>query len=179
MVAAPRAGTQRKGGKPGASIRAYGCHVVSGGCGHTYGLADPIEAMVTEAVLAKLDRAGLRAARSSQEGPDDVLGDAIAADEAQLAELADDWADNKITRMEWLRARDRVEVRLADRRRQVRRRPINVLDGLTDLRAEWDALSLDRRRAIIAAVLDRVTLAPATGIRNRFDPDRVGFEWRA
>lgn len=179
MVAAPRAGTQRKGGTAGASIRAYGCHVASQGCGKTYGLAEPIEAIVTEAVLSALDGPALRAARSAQDGADDDLGEAIAADEAKLNEAADLWGDGQISRAEWLHLRARIETRLAERRRQIRRQPANVLDGITDLRLEWERLSTDRRRSIIAAVLDQVELLPATTVRNRFDPERVRITWRS
>jgi len=178
MVATPRAGTQRKDGRPGASIRAYGCHKPSGGCGKVYGLAEPIEELVTEAVLSALDGPALRAWRAESDDGDEAA-DAIAADEARLAELADLWADGEITRAEWLRSRERIEKRLTEARRQVRRRPANVLTGIDDLRDAWAVLSLDRRRAIIVAVVDRVTLAPATGVRNRFNPDRVRLTWRA
>ncbi len=53
------------------------------------------------------------------------------------------------------------------------------VDGIDNVRETWSDLSLDRRQAVVSAVLDRVTLAPATGARNRFDPDRVGLTWRA
>jgi hypothetical protein len=36
-----------------------------------------------------------------------------------------------------------------------------------------------RQRAIIGAVLERIEIGPATGVRNRFDPDRITFTWRA
>ncbi len=54
-----------------------------------------------------------------------------------------------------------------------------MFGGIADLRAAWEGMTLDRRRANISAVLDRVTLAPATGVRDRFNSDRLGFVWRA
>ena len=171
LVAAPRADT------PGATVRAYGCHKTSGGCGRIFGVAEPIEEFVVEAVLTALDGPALRARRT--EDPGEQVADQIAADEARLADLADLWADGTITRAEWLRSRQRIEDRLAETRRQVQRRPANVFTGISDLRAAWEGLSLDRRRAIISAVLDRVTLGPAVSRGNRFNPDRVGLVWRA
>ena len=37
------------------------------------------------------------------------------ADEGQLEELAEDWAAHRISRAEWLRARDAIAVRLDER----------------------------------------------------------------
>jgi hypothetical protein len=82
-----------------------------------------------------------------------------------------------------MRSRERIEKRLNETRRHVaslnRRRPANVLGEIDNLREAWADLSLDRRQAIVSAVLDRVTLAPATGARNQFNPERVGLTWRA
>lgn len=178
MTAAPRPGTQRSGGRPGASIRAYGCHLPAGGCGKTYGLAEPIEEIVRDAVFFALDGPALLAARSRTEGPESDVTAEIAADEARLSELADVWADGEISRAEWLRVRTRIEERLVERRRQLRSRPAHVLANLSDLRSEWDSLPLDRQRAIISSLVD-VELLPSTRARNRFDPDRVRLTWRA
>ncbi len=185
IVATPRAADPRRGHATGqgTSVRAYGCHKASGGCGKVFGLAEPIEALVTEAVLSALDGPALRSwkARESQGG--DEAADSIAQDEARLGELADMWADGQITRAEWMRSRERIEKRLDEARRQVaslnRRRPANVLGEIDNLWEAWADLSLDRRQAIVSAVLDRVTLAPATGARNHFNPERVGLIWRA
>jgi Site-specific recombinases, DNA invertase Pin homologs len=171
LVAAPRMGAGA-----GLTVRAYGCHKPQGGCGKISGLAAPIEEFVTEAVLVALDGPALREWKLVEPGQD--VAEQIAADEAKLSELADLWADGTITRAEWLRSRARIETRLAESRRQVQRRPANVFGDIDDLRSRWDGLSLDRRRAIISAVLDRVTLGPAVR-GNRFDPTRVDVTWRA
>lgn len=164
LVAAPR-----------QSGRAYGCvKRPKGGCGSVYGLAEPIEELVTEAVLVALDGAMLPTTDGEME---DELAKALAADEARLAELAEVWADGDITRQEWLRARERIEDRLGKHRRHIRRRP-NVFSGIENVRDVWETLSLDRRRAILMTVLERVVLRPAAGPRNRFNVDRVGFVWR-
>lgn len=172
LVAAPRATDT-----PGITVRAYGCHKTSGGCGRIFGVAEPIEEFVVEAVLTALDGPALRARKT--EDPGEQVADQIAADEAKLAELADLWADGTITRAEWLRSRQRIEARLADTRRRVQRRPANVFSGIDDLRATWEDLSLARRRGIISAVLDRVTVGPVVSRGNRFNSDRLGLVWRA
>jgi hypothetical protein len=40
-------------------------------------------------------------------------------------------------------------------------------------------LDIERRRAVLGELIDRVTLGPAVKGRNRFDPDRVAVTWIA
>lgn len=189
MVAAPR--SQRTGGgargvfttEKGSIVRAYGCVKTNGGCGHVYGLAEPIEDRVTEDVLEALDGPGLRRAqKAGAKGDQHEAGEALAADEAKLLDLADDYDEGRINKAEWLHLRAKVEARIAAARRQLSRRPVDVLAGLGStaggLAEEWEQMSLDRRRSVIAAVLEEIKLMPATGPRNRFDPDRVKLVWR-
>jgi site-specific DNA recombinase len=190
MVAAPR--TRREGagarGKyrrvESTSVRAYGCVKANGGCGHVYALAEPIERRVEEDVLEALDGPGLAAARAAGAGSDEAaIVDGIASDEAKLLDLADDYDEGRIGKAEWLHLRGKVENRIAAARRQVMRRPTDALAGFGStpggLAAEWGNLSLDRRRAIIAAVIEEITVLPASGPRNRFNEDRVTLTWKA
>lgn len=171
MVATPRAGA-----RPGASVRAYGCHRPSGGCGHVYGLAEPIEKHVAGWVFDMVDSSALaKTRRPYDDGP---IAEAVAADEAQLMELADAWVDRKIGRAEWLRSRERIEARLAGWRRQMKPQPADVFDGVSDVRKAWPALSLDRKRLIIQEVFEWIRLGPATGARNRFNPERLSHRAR-
>jgi hypothetical protein len=39
-------------------------------------------------------------------------------------------------------------------------------------------MSLDQRRAVLGAVIERVVVNP-TKVRGRFDPERVDVVWRA
>jgi len=177
LCRSPMKATPRAGASPGQSVRAYGCIVRSGGCGHVYGLAEPMEELVTEAVLSALDGPALRTWQQDPPGDDDL--EVISADEARLSELADLWADGEISRPEWLRSRERIEARLSEARGQIRRRPVNVLAGMHNVRESWEGLTLQRKRAILRAVLDEVTLGPASGVRNRFNPERIKLVWRA
>jgi site-specific DNA recombinase len=188
MVATPRQ-TKTGGGKrgvyvygKGATQRAYGCAKTSGGCGGVFILASGIDVFVTDAVLyrlrgSNLNRARQRLAKATDD--DRVLSD-IAADEAMLVELAEDFAERRISRSAFHAATDRVQVRLDAARTKLaaQSRP-DVLGGIDDLAAEWQGLGLERRRAVISAVLAEITVGPAAGPRNRFDPNRVAFRWRA
>ncbi|MFG1879508.1 hypothetical protein ACGFIV_32205 [Sphaerisporangium sp. NPDC049003] len=42
----------------------------------------------------------------------------------------------------------------------------------------WDAMNTSQQRAIVAATIHRITVAPANP-RKRWDPDRFTFDWIA
>lgn len=186
MVATPR---RRKlgGGARGVSVyekgatqRAYGCVKAHDGCGSVYGLAEPIESYVTETVLDLLNTPRLAEAIAAREGGDGGAAEALAADEAKMLDLADDYDEGRIGKAEWQHLRAKIEARLGEARAQLgRRRPASVLADPAALAERWEALPLDRRRQVIAALLDHhnlaVTLGPAIGPRNRFDFGRVLF----
>jgi hypothetical protein len=46
------------------------------------------------------------------------------------------------------------------------------------LRAVWAELSIARRQAVIAALLDRLVIGAGVRGRNRFDPDRAVPVWK-
>lgn len=185
LVATPR--VRRKAGgrrgayvyEKGAQVRAYGC--VGGDCkDRVYTLAQEVEDRVTEAVIAVLNTPGLAEARTGGADVARALAESIEADEAKLLELADDYDEHRIDKAEWLHLRAKVKTRLDAARRSVTRRPADVLgDDPAGLAAEWESLSLARRRAIIAAVLDEIVLDPATGARSKFNPERLRLSWRA
>lgn len=98
----------------------------------------------------------------------------------RLDELADSFAAGEITRREWLRAREGIEARIAEVERTLRRSSTAAPLDLGDepVRDAWAELSLERQRAVLAAVVERVTVGPAVRGRNRFDPERVDMTWR-
>lgn len=146
------------------------------GCGKLSIVAEPLEEFVTGAVFEALAGANFRV---PDEGDDDEAARLVAEDETMLAELAADYASKKIGRSEWLAARDVVESRLRDGRRRLGRKAADPLEGIIDVRTEWPGLSLDQRRAIVAAVLDPVVVAPATVRGRTFDTGRIELHPRA
>ena len=176
LVARPRADKRR----------CYVCATGPGfsGCGKIRSLAEPLEDLIVEAAMVRLDAPELaQAVAGPADAEEESVADAITADEAKLVELGDLWDAGEITRAEWMRLRSKVEARLQATQRVLSRpRPAAVLHGLTGsagvLRASWPELSFDRRRAILTAVVERVVLNPALKGRNRFDPDRVDVNWK-
>jgi DNA invertase Pin-like site-specific DNA recombinase len=156
------------------------------GCGRIAVLADPLEDLVAEAVLYRLDTPELAAAIAGVAAEDaeaDAAQASVAADRAQLEELATAYGERQITFPEFLAARRPIEARIEAGQRKVSR--LTQTTALTGhvgnadaLRSTWGELPLTRQRAIVAAVLDRAIVRPATRGRTRFDPDRVEPVWR-
>lgn len=148
--------------------------------------AEPLEALIADAVLLRLDSAELMTALTRTDDGARVsgLGDEISADMARMEDLAKAWADGDFSREEWKVARDRIESRLeANRRalaRMTRRDAIENYIGQGDsLRASWDTLNLSQQAAIVKAVVDHITVYPfAKPGQRRFDPARVAPAWR-
>ncbi len=162
--------------------RTYVCanDPAKGGCGRLRIVAGPLEQLVTEAVRAQLATDVVRGDGRDRD-EDDLVG-LIAADEAALEQWALDHVDGTITRGQFLAATQRLEARIAAHRRRlarVNRREIlaayagRILDS-----DEWDALSFDRRRALIGELVDTITIGPATPGLGRFDEARVTIGWR-
>ncbi len=156
------------------------------GCGRIAVLAEPLEALITEAVLYRLDTVDLAAAkRGDAEADDDAarLAAALDEDRRQLEELATAYGEKQVTFAEYLAARKPIEARIEAAKRHLSRtsRTAAVADYLGDsaaLRVSWADLPLSRQRAIVAALLDRATVAPAVRGRRAFDPSRVAPLWR-
>jgi DNA invertase Pin-like site-specific DNA recombinase len=164
--------------------RAYICRSGVGfdGCGRLNVKAEPVEALVIEAVLLALDSPRLD--RAVAKSPKDDVGDAIAQVEGRVADLAQLWAAGEITKAEWLAARSGLDSQLAQLRARVQRQatlsaagPYLASPGL--LRRSWGKLDLESRRQVLAAVLSSVVIKPASVRgRHKFDPSRVDLVWR-
>jgi DNA invertase Pin-like site-specific DNA recombinase len=156
------------------------------GCGRIAILAEPTEQLIAEAVLYRLDTPELAAALEGAANDDseaEAARDALAADRAQLEELATAYGERQITFAEYLAARKPIEARIEAGQRTVSRltrtSAIESHVGNADeLRRLWRDLPLTRQRAIVAALLDRAVIRPAVRGRSTFDPERIEPVWR-
>jgi len=163
----------------------YRCLVapVGRGCGGVSIHAAALEELVTQAAIAAVDGPELAAAVNAQVDHEGAAR--LAADQAALEELSRDYyVDRRISRDEFLAARagleDRIRSAVARLERQTRSALLAELASSETLLADnWPGLSPDRRRAILAALFESITVQPAAARgRNRFDPGRVEFAWR-
>lgn len=157
-----------------------------GGCGRMATVAEPLEQLVAQAVLYRLDTPELAAALAdarSANAEADELAVGIADDQAMLDQLADDYAHKTITHREWLTARQPIQSRIDAAKRRLSRisgthRIDPYVGNASALKDAWADLPLSRQQAIIITVLDHVRVDPATHGRNTFDPDRFTPLWR-
>jgi DNA invertase Pin-like site-specific DNA recombinase len=157
-----------------------------GGCGRLTVVADPLERLVADLVLFRLDTPELGDALAGRVAADEQaagLSEKLAADKDQLDELAGMFAGKQITSREWLTARGPIEARISDTERRLpQRTSTDALTGWTGngdaLREQWSSLNLTRQAAIVAAVLDRVVISPGQLGARSLDPERVQPVWR-
>lgn len=159
-----------------------------GGCGKIRRLAEPVEELVAEALFVALDSPEFAAALRDARRPADDEGSALAAEldryEERKARLQEDhYVEGTLAKADYLRLVAEVDAR-ADgaRRRLVERAGSRVVDGLPAgaeaVRAWWEAAGLDRRRALVGALVERVVVHSALKGRNTFDPSRIEIVWR-
>lgn len=145
----------------------------TGGCGHVYVKAEPVEDFVSQAVLEALPAI---ASRQAHEAPPADL-DQLDRDEKSLERLAVDHYTQKISRAEFFAARRALEERIRlERNRLKTRRGARVVDAA--VAARWPSLSFDDRCTLIQQVLEAVVVGPAS-VRGRktFEVERVSFVW--
>jgi site-specific DNA recombinase len=157
-----------------------------GGCGRISVTAEPLEKLVTDAVLFRLDTAELAAAlsgRAAEHADATALADALADDRARLIEVARMYGEKEIDGREWQAARTPIELRIRAVERQLARAAhSDAIVGLSgngvSLRTRWESLDLTRQAAIVRAVLDHAVVAPGVRGAQALDSARVKPIWR-
>ncbi|MDP1795053.1 MAG: recombinase family protein, partial [Acidimicrobiales bacterium] len=156
------------------------------GCGHLTIVAAPVEELITDAVLYRLDTPELAAILEGRTAADQqtiALGDTLANDRQRLDDLAQMWGNNEVTRAEWVTARKPIDARINETQRRLARiTRTDALAGLigngTTLRTQWADLNLTRQHAIVKALLDHAIIAPGARGAREVDPNRVDPVWR-
>jgi hypothetical protein len=154
------------------------------GCGKIRALAEPVEDLVAQALIARLDTPALAVALDAHSTGDNDVDAALEAVDARFLELGEMWAAGEIDRAGWTAARRRLEAQREELTATARRTIVTaVLEPYSSqagaLRHAWPSLEFGRRRAILDAVVESVTIGPAVKGRNYFDQERVSVRWRA
>jgi site-specific DNA recombinase len=173
---------------PDYRVRRYVCMKGPdhGGCGRLTVVAEPVEQLLTDAVLTRLDSPHLAEALAGKSSTDHdvvVLAAQVEADQVRLDELAGLYADGAITAREWITARDPITTRIAQARHEIATATdtsaVYELAGTGEaLRAQWNSLDIGRQQAILKSVLDHAAIAPGTPGARSLDINRVQPVWR-
>jgi len=150
-------------------------------------VADPLEALITEALLQRLDSPQLAKMRSTASRSDagGKLVRQLREDEASLEQLVHDhYVDRIVGRSDFVAAHDALTLRIDEARRSFAEQAsagiVAALPGAgKQLRADWEGADLDRRRSIIGAIIESVTVNPVGKGHWKFAPDRVDVRWLA
>lgn len=166
--------------QPRGDRRRYTCKKEpgTGRCGGTSIEAEPIERIVIEAALYRLDEVGLH--DPEEGGTPSLEGDRVAL-KTRLDMLTDMLAAGEMARDDYARAARRVRDQMAQLDRdEARRQHVSELLRFSEnpalLRDEWPRLPLSRQQAIVKAVLDHAVIGPGVlGLRTvaleRFRPE--------
>jgi len=157
-----------------------------GGCGRLTIVATPLEQLIADAVLYRLDTPELAAALTGQAERDTetaAMSEALAQARAHLDELAQIYGDGKVSQREWLTAKAPIDARVKDLERRLARAAGNgalagIIGNGESLRAQWTDLPLGRQAAIVKTILDHANIGPGTPSARSLDPGRVDLVWR-
>jgi DNA invertase Pin-like site-specific DNA recombinase len=154
------------------------------GCGRLTVVAEPLEDLIAQSVLLRLDTPELaRALSGVGTSPQiDEIAAAVSEDQAQLEELAALYATKQITANEWVLARNPIQARIDAANRQIAGEVnATALIGLagtgTELQSRWTTMSLGQQVAVVRALIDHIVITPGVSGARGLDPNRVRPQW--
>jgi site-specific DNA recombinase len=170
-------------------LRVYRCSSAlgsKGSCGGVTVRADDLDDLISEAVLLRIDTPAVGRAlrRKPKQTSDKTQIDDLRAIDADLEALAADLGEGRISRREWLAARDPLERRRTAALAELEpvddgHRALDVLRSSGNTTKAWATATTETRRDVLRALIATVTVGPT--IRhgsNTFDPDRISVEWK-
>lgn len=150
--------------------------------GHVGRRVDWVDDYVTRWILERLAMPDAAELLVDQQAPDfEALSTEARALHLRLDEAAAAFAEGEITRDQLRVATEKLRSRIAQintAMTHTSRAPVLAdLIGAADIRAAWESRSLDRQRAVVAALVE-VTIHRAVTGRKVFDPSSVEISWK-
>jgi DNA invertase Pin-like site-specific DNA recombinase len=149
---------------------------------HLQRLADPIDDFVTEVTLKRLSQPDLADLVATERPDVSGLSFEAATLRTRRDQLAEDYAEGTLTRSQLLAGTRRIEARLTQIDTALAdAAQVTVLAAFIDrgdVRAVWDRLDIDQRRAVIDTLMTVTLHSPGQGAR-RFRPESVEITWRS
>lgn len=170
----------KDGGPKSKAVKpAYACTA----CFKVRRLQEPVDELVTEVVLQRLERPDAAELFSRGDaGAARDARDAIAAVDARLATAADQFADGVLTGEQLKRITEKLRLertRLEGALAASLPAAVPVAAVGTRARSTWAGMHIDSQRALIEALVRVVILPVGASGRSAFDPDGVRFDWVA
>ncbi len=173
-------------------VRSYVCVAEdradgSRGCGGVRCVAEPLEALVFDAVLAAIDGGALDTVLRSDLGDEadarrTELLTVLAEAEAKLVQAEERYLEGDVSRAAYLRVRARHEEIAAAARRDLTvieraTLPHDMPRNTETLREWWPEATLLQRRTFLKLFVESVTVKPAPHRGARFSHERVELSW--
>jgi site-specific DNA recombinase len=152
------------------------------GPGHIARSAEPVDELVAKVVIERLSRPDARDLLTADDRPDmEALRVEAMALRTRLGEAADSFSAGDITRSQLELITSRVQSALGDVEARMaagsRRSVLAPIVG-ADVRAAWERLSIEQRRAVVDALMVVRLLPVDRGTKRVFHPETVRIEWR-
>ena len=153
------------------------------GCGGIRVQADPLEELVSAALLERLSSSD-----STQAFRDTAAADADAAavvaqlhaDRKARDQLVEDRYVHRIipSAAAFVSASKALTERIEAAERRLASRDTHVMLSAPGVASRWASADLTQRRELVGMFLESVVVSPAVRGRNTFDPSRVQLTWR-
>nr|WP_306877228.1 recombinase family protein [Paenarthrobacter nicotinovorans] len=173
--------TSSRAGVAGPSKFYYKCHTTGGG--HAFQTAEPVERLISEVVVARLNTPGVL---SRLNDPQDHqrqhdLQSEAATLRARMDEAADSFAGGLIKIRQLEAINKRLETRLDSISQELAvaaRASVVPATAVGNVRAWWEAAGIERQRAVIDALLVAYVDPIRKSAPRVFDPERIRIEWK-
>lgn len=168
----------RMGARANFKRPAYGCLRQRGGCNGTFIATAWLEPLVAEMLFAYLDGPALAGVLASGDEGGPLVD--FSREEELLARIDHKVSVGEISTERWEKMSTEIQGRLdAARAALVSRSAVAAYTGRGDeLRESWPTLSLERRRAVLGACVETITILPGRPGVHGPQPERVVPVWR-
>jgi site-specific DNA recombinase len=166
-------------------VPVYACRPsTQGGCGGVTVRAEAVEQLVAAAVIDYVEAPTFARAMHRRGKADPKAAVNAKTIERRLAIYERMAIKGELDPLEWKRLRDGLRGELADAQARMATdtsvAAVGRYAGQVGTLAEaWGTMSLDRRQAVVRAVVERIVVAPVGRGGRSFDPNRVTIEWRS
>ncbi|MCM2417656.1 recombinase family protein [Streptomyces sp. RKAG293] len=177
-----------------AAQRRYRCQATDNlggivGCGKVYRAAEPLELLVTEAVLHVFDNphVAVMLAPPQDEKTVRALVTEFERRKAKLGALVTDYATGLLNREQFAQAKGIAEAAMEEAREALSEyqdaSTLALVRADQTLREAWATAGLAWRQNVIRLVVERITIHPATSGRGmwrgyKFNPEYIEITWK-
>jgi site-specific DNA recombinase len=150
-------------------------------------LSEPIEILVSEAVLYRLESEDLAALLAPKTPEVKPLLERYQFLQQRLQELVQDYATGLLNRQQLGQAKSAVETEIdkiqAELTAAQPRQALSVIEAGQTVKDAWDKEGIEWRRNLISLLVEKVIVHPGYPGRSRwcgfvFDPTKVEIRWR-